>query len=221
MNCIHLPPLSIPVCTEPHASLHDQYLKSYVTTGKAKVIGRPRDLIAQSKDGMLIHTKLHTHAHHSLFNIHTCMFYACKYVHIHSPLIAFSVVLTLVAARLADAGEAGGERAVDRHRAHLYRHHLPSRGTHTFNKCTRSRSQKMCVHVPATSTRTISSSYIFLLILHTPFQTQQIFSRTHVQNKFTHVRSGGARHQREAQRQERAAAGARECVPSGHTGCRH
>lgn len=38
--------------------MHDAYIKAYVTTGKAKIIGRPRDLIAQTKDGSLIPVKL-------------------------------------------------------------------------------------------------------------------------------------------------------------------
>lgn len=38
--------------------MHDAYIKAYVSTGKAKIIGRPRDLIAQTRDGSMIPVKL-------------------------------------------------------------------------------------------------------------------------------------------------------------------
>ncbi len=43
---------------EPHSSQHDTYLRNYIRTGVAKIIGRPRDLIAQGKDGSLVPVKL-------------------------------------------------------------------------------------------------------------------------------------------------------------------
>lgn len=38
----------------PDAESHDQYLRNYLTTGKAKVIGSGRDVVAQCKDGSII-----------------------------------------------------------------------------------------------------------------------------------------------------------------------
>lgn len=38
----------------PHRELHDQYLKKYLETGEAKVIGVGRNAVAQQKDGTLV-----------------------------------------------------------------------------------------------------------------------------------------------------------------------
>jgi PAS domain S-box-containing protein len=41
-----------------HADQHDSYLRNYMTTGKAKVIGVGRDVIAQCKDGSIVPVNL-------------------------------------------------------------------------------------------------------------------------------------------------------------------
>jgi hypothetical protein len=43
---------------EPHSSHHDQYIQSYVRTGRKKVIGIGRETMAQRKDGSTFPIKL-------------------------------------------------------------------------------------------------------------------------------------------------------------------